>query len=74
MGAERGRTWDWLTALAGLVLAISPFLPWFYANGETSNAWHSLRAIDIFLFVAGCVAMSVPLLALRRDTPREPQQ
>jgi len=74
MGAERGRTWDWLIGLCGLLLIIALFLPWYHSNGETENAWRTLAGFDMILFVFGCVMVSLPLLALRRDTPRGPQQ
>jgi hypothetical protein len=53
--------WQWLTGLAGLVLLVSLWLPWYGASGLTANAWESFAYIDLLLALTalGAIALVV---------------
>jgi hypothetical protein len=73
---RRPRLGDWVTGLAGLVLVISLFLPWFETGagtyiapaGEdaelpaTRSAWEAFTVIDVLLLLVGLLALAVLLL------------
>jgi hypothetical protein len=59
MDLRRVGTWQWLTGLAGLVLLIDLWLPWFGAGGLTANAWETLTFIDLILALTGLGAIAL---------------
>src|SRR3954451_22757166 len=63
MDFGRVRTWDWLTALAGLVLFVGLFMPWYGVGGLTANAWESFAFIDLILALAALSAIAVVLVS-----------
>jgi hypothetical protein len=70
MDLRRVRTWEWLTGLAGLVLLVSLFLPWYSAGSASVNAWESFAVNDVILALAALAAMALPVVAaVQRTTP-----
>ena len=83
------RPWDLLAGVAGVVLFVSLFLPWYetHARGviQTSKGtysaatvgsltgWQALTAIDIVLALTALLAISIPVLAATQATPAVPQ-
>ncbi len=67
MDFRRVRVWDWLTALTGVVLLISLWLPWYGVVGINANAWEAFAYDDIILALAalGAIAL-VPITASQR--------
>ena len=63
MDFRRGRAWDLLTGLAGLVLFVDLFMPWYGAGGLTANAWESFALIDLILALAALLAIAVVLVS-----------
>ncbi len=64
MDVRRLRVGEWITALAGVLLLVSLFLPWYGApDGESTgiSGWESLAFLDILLalIAAGAVALAV---------------
>jgi drug/metabolite transporter (DMT)-like permease len=67
----RGRIWDWLAGIAGLVLLISLFLHWFSSNRETPTGIDALGLTGYLLFFIALFAMAAPVVSTLRQTPRE---
>src|SRR3954451_16474477 len=62
MELRRVGRWQWLTGLAGLVLLIDLWLPWFGAGGLTATAWESFAFIDLILALTGLGAIALVLV------------
>jgi hypothetical protein len=70
----RAGVWEWLTGLAGFVLLLSLFLPWygldagtqaeFAKAGDTMSAWEAFRVDDALFAFASCVAFALVLCEL----------
>ena len=73
MDLRRVRRWEWLTGLAGVVLLVSLFLPWYGAGGATVNAWHAFAVNDVILALAGVAAIALPVVAAAQRTSSLPQ-
>jgi hypothetical protein len=73
MDVRRVREWEWLTGLAGLVLLLSLFLPWYGSSGSTANAWQSFAVTDVILALAALGAIALPILAATQRTAAVPQ-
>ena len=73
MDVRRVRTWDWLTGLAGVVLLVSLFLPWYSAGGESATGWQSFTVIDVILALAGLGAVALLLATATQRTAAIPQ-
>jgi len=69
MTSGRGRLWDWLTGLAGLVLIVALFLHWYRFNDDNWVGWQTLGKVKGVLLIAGFVAMLTPLIATLRQNP-----
>jgi hypothetical protein len=63
MDFRRVRQWDWLTGLAGLILFVDLFVPWYGAGGLTASAWESFAFIDLIVALAALLAMAVVLVS-----------
>jgi hypothetical protein len=67
MDLQRVSKWQWLAALAGVVLLVSLWLPWYGTVGLTANAWEAFTYVDLVLALAGLVAIAlVPVTASQR--------
>src|SRR5215208_6271891 len=82
MDLRRVRVWEWLTGLAGVVLLVSLFLPWYGvepAEGVsgavegTTNAWDAFTVIDVILALAALGAIALPVIAAAQRTAAVPQ-
>src|SRR4051794_17246555 len=64
MDFRRVRTWEWLTALAGLVLLISLWLPWYGVVGLNASGWQAFTFVDLLLALTALAAIAlVPVTA-----------
>jgi hypothetical protein len=70
---RRLRSWDWLTGLAGLVLLVSLFLPWYSVGGHDVTAWQAFAAVDVILAAAGVAALALVVVAAWQRTAAVPQ-
>src|SRR4051812_9258018 len=59
MDLRRAGAWDWLTGLAGVVLIVDLWLPWYGAAGLTANAWEAFTYVDLLLALAGLSAIAL---------------
>ena len=68
MDLGRVRVWEWLTGLAGVVLLVSLFLPWYGAGGADANAWESFAISDVVLALLALMAIALPVIAAMQRT------
>src|SRR5919112_3957000 len=84
MDLRRVRRWEWLTGLAGLVLLVSLFLPWYglefhdvgglsFSTSETANAWESFAVVDVVMAIAALGAIALPIVTSMQRTAAVPQ-
>jgi hypothetical protein len=75
MDFGRLRTWEWFTGLAGAVLLLSLFLPWYGAEGfeGTANAWQAFTVVDIVLAAVALLAIAHFVVTAFQRTASVPQ-
>jgi len=73
MDLRRVRTWDSLTGLAGLVLLVSLFLPWYSAGGQNATGWESFTVIDVILALAALAGIALLVVTATQRTAAIPQ-
>jgi hypothetical protein len=71
VSAGRATIWDWLTAVAGVVLIVSQFMTWWTTNEEPSKAALELGLLGKLVFVVALLAIATPFFALRQSTPHQ---
>ena len=79
MDLRRLRIGEWLTALAGVMLLASLFLPW-YANEpilareptEEFTAWQSLAVLDVVLALIAAAAVALLVITATQSAPAVP--
>jgi hypothetical protein len=70
MDLRRLRVGEWITALAGLVLLVSLFLPWY---GEPdATAWEALAVNDLLLAACALFAVALPFVTAMQPAPAVP--
>jgi hypothetical protein len=74
MNLQRVGTWQWLTGLAGLVLLVDLWLPWFGAGGVTGTAWESFAFIDLILALTGLAALALVLVTASQPAAALPKR
>jgi FlaA1/EpsC-like NDP-sugar epimerase len=73
MDVRRVRTWDWLTGLAGALLLVSLFLPWYSLLGVSATGWESFSVVDVILALAALCAIALPVVTAVQRTAAVPQ-
>ncbi len=68
MDLRRVRVWEWLTGLAGVILLVSLFLPWYGAGEATAGAWESFMITDVVLAVLALMAIALPVITAMQRT------
>ena len=57
MDLRRLRAGEWITAVAGVVLVVALFLPWYEVPGRGRlSAWEAYSIVDVLLLVLGVLA------------------
>jgi hypothetical protein len=70
MDLRRLRVGEWIAALAGLVLLVSLFLPWY---GEPdATAWEALAVNDLLLAVIALFAVALLFVTAMQPVPAVP--
>jgi hypothetical protein len=60
---------DWIAAVAGVVMLVALFLPWYSSGNEDLNAWQSMAVDDVILAVVALLAIAAAVfVGLRRFT------
>src|SRR5436305_598362 len=62
MDLKRVRRWDWLAAVAGVVLFIDLFVPWYGTAGQTANAWLAFTYVDLILALGALLGIALPIV------------
>jgi peptidoglycan/LPS O-acetylase OafA/YrhL len=70
MNLRRLRAGEWITALAGLVLLASLFLPWYGSPGATG--WEALTVNDVLLAAVGVFALALFFVTAHQPVPALP--
>jgi hypothetical protein len=74
MEARRAGMWDRLTGVAGFVVLVALFLPFYYTNEDTFSAWAAFALIDKVILLSALLALALPLVAMLKSTPSAPQK
>jgi hypothetical protein len=53
---------DWVAAIAGIVMLVALFLPWYTTGGEDLTAWEAMTVDDVILAVAALLAIAAALV------------
>ncbi len=72
MDLRRLRPADWLTGLAGLVLLVSLWTPWYRLGGASGSGWETLSVLDLWLALVGVLALALVVVTVTRDAPAVP--
>lgn len=76
---HRVRDTDWAVGVLGAILLGSMFMPWFGVTGSgapaglTADAWQAFAAIDVFVAIAGLMAISLVVFTALHRTAAVPQ-
>ena len=68
MDLRRLRAGEWIAAVAGAVLIVSLFLPWYDAGSLDVTAWEAFSVFDVLLFVAGAIGVGVLAIIASQGT------
>ena len=74
MAFRRVPLWDWLAAIAGLVLFVSQFMWWYEENQSAATAWQSFTLIDVLIGLTSLLAMVLPFITYLRGETSGPQK
>jgi hypothetical protein len=65
--ARRLSRGDWVAAIAGVVMLVALFLPWYSVGDRRLNAWQAMAVDDVILAVAALLAIAAAfVVGLRR--------
>jgi hypothetical protein len=53
---------DWVAAVAGVVMLVSLFLPWYSLDGENLTAWQAMAVDDVILALAAVLAIAAAFI------------
>jgi hypothetical protein len=48
---------EWVAAIAGVVMIVALFLPWYEAGGRNLSAWESMAVDDVILAITAVLAI-----------------
>jgi hypothetical protein len=48
---------EWVAAIAGVVMIVALFLPWYEAGGRNLSAWESMAVDDVILAITAVLAV-----------------
>jgi hypothetical protein len=71
MDLRRLRAGEWITAAAGVVLAVSLFLPWYTRPGTEGGeltAWEAFAILDVLLLALAILAVGLLILTAVQPT------
>jgi hypothetical protein len=72
MDLRRLRAGEWVAGIAGLVLLVALFLPWYGDDAGSRTGWQSLGALDIVLAVVALSALAIPIVTAFHRVPAVP--
>jgi hypothetical protein len=73
MDLRRLRAGEWITAISGIALLVSLFLPWYGADElDTSSGFESLAVLDILLALIAAASVALLLITAGQRLPAVP--
>jgi drug/metabolite transporter (DMT)-like permease len=75
MDVRRLRVGEWITALFGVALLVSLFLPWYGSTDSESigvSGWESLALLDILLALIAAAAVALAIITAAQQLPAVP--
>jgi hypothetical protein len=72
MDLRRLRAGEWVAGIAGLVLLVALFLPWYGDDAGTRTGWQSLGALDVVLALVALSALAIPFVTAFHRVPAVP--
>jgi hypothetical protein len=57
---------EWIAGASGLLLIVTPFLPWYTVAGEQVTAWQAMAVDDLLIMLAGLLAVAAALVVATR--------
>jgi hypothetical protein len=72
MDLRRLRTGEWIAGIAGLVVLVVLFLPWYSDEAGSRTGWESLGALDVVLAVVALAALAIPVVTAFHRVPAVP--
>lgn len=74
MDPKRLRVEEWVAGVAGVVLLVSMFLPWYrYARIDaTRDAWQAFGALDVVLAIVAVLAIAAAVMSAIHPTAAVP--
>jgi hypothetical protein len=72
MDLRRLRAGEWTTALSGVVLLVSLFLPWYGADAGNASGWEALAAVDIALAIVAAFGVGLLVITAAQRVPAVP--
>ena len=72
MNLRRLRAGEWVALVAGAVLVVSLFLPWYEADDGEVSGFEALSVIDVLLVLVAVVAFALAFLQATRTSPTLP--
>ena len=72
MDLRRLRAGEWIAGVAGLVLLVALFLPWYGDEAGSRTGWQSLGALDVVLAIVAMSALAIPIVTAIHRVPAVP--
>jgi hypothetical protein len=72
MRLDRLRPADWATGFFGLLLLVAMFSPWYKRSDGGVSGWASFTLLSAWLAILIALALAVPLMTMRRESPTVP--
>ncbi len=72
MDLRRLRASEWIAGIAGLVLLVALFLPWYGDEAGARTGWQSLGALDVVLALVALSSLAIPFVTAFHRVPAVP--
>jgi hypothetical protein len=69
MDPRRLQAGEWISALSGVALLVSLFLPWYGTEVDDASGWQALAAVDIALALVASFGVSLLLITASQRVP-----
>jgi hypothetical protein len=72
MSVRKVRNGEVIAGIAGVVLFVSLFLPWYSVEAASANGWESLAIVDVLLTLCAAFGLALLVLVAQQATPAMP--
>lgn len=69
---RRLRKGEWITALGGVILLVSLFVPWYDEGATDPNGWQAFAVADVIFALVGVAAVLLLVVTASQPTPAVP--